>query len=426
MSISENFLPIDRPLLSYGPYNTNNPITIGFQLLSATNQELMRYQIEIYSELYHDPILIDIGFANKKAFKSKFEVLSNMSSLFIDEDGFIELIIAAQLDVIFAGYDNWQSDEFTGLFIQNLESASCEISGTRTIVQSGDLGQYDENERINNMEINNCRIIGSVGDNGVLQLSSGIDWNQSTNGDYLDGIRGIFYKFEPTSLIIKFQLPILEDEEIISLPVNDFSQYENINENYQPSYDSNNCEGIQSRGKSLEDWIDWKSVNTCLDSMRDEDGLESVGLSITAIFEDNNRQSLIILCREKNSLPNSIEAWLDLDALENKGCSISGDRISSGIKWQEISVNLISCDSYCVASDFDSVHNAYVFETLENAFLLNSPVHIFYIGVMYILILGVPCIALYYLYRKLPPGTFMNLWDWITRFCKKGIALIRK
>ena len=433
MSISENFLPIDRPLLSYGPYNTNNPITIEFQLLSATNQELMQYQIQIYSELYHDPILIDIGFANKKAFKSKLEVLANMSSLFIDEDGFIEFTLGAQLDVIFAGYNNWQSDEFTGLFIQNLESASCEISGTRTIVQSGDLGRYDENERINNMEINNCRIIGSVGENGVLQLSSVIDWNQSTNGDYLDGIRGVFYKFEPTSLIIKFQLPILEDEEIISLPVSDFSQYENINENYQPSYDSNNCEGIQSTGKSLEDWIDWKSVNTCLDSMRDEDGLESVGLSITAIFEDNNRQSLTILCRDKNSLPNSIEGWLDLDALEDKGCAISGDRISSGFKWQEISINLISCDSYCVESDFDDVHNAYVSETLENAYLLNSDVSILYILAMYLFLIVVAVFILIKLYQKLPPGISLEIYNLVKKtrqsiiqFGKKCIALIRK
>ena len=112
------------------------------------------------------------------------------------EDGFVELSLDTDLDIAFAGISNWQSDEFTNLLIQNLERASCELIGTRTLVDSGKWGDYREEILLSGVILSDCRLVGDLVENGKLTIISEVDWNTSTNGEFASGVRGIFYKFD--------------------------------------------------------------------------------------------------------------------------------------------------------------------------------------------------------------------------------------
>ena len=407
MLVSENFLPVEKPVTRYGPFYTVNPIFVEFQLLSATNQELMQYNLEIYSEFFVNPVLIDIGFANRKAFKSEISINPTSSEFLIMEDGFVDLSLDTELMITFAGFSNWQSSDFTNLLIQNLESASCELIGTKTVVHSGGWGDYTTNKLISGMVIDDCGLVGDLGENNTLTINSELDWNLSTNGIHNDGVRGIFYRFDLTSMTIRYTLPILEDDEIIRITKGNFRNYNvtgkiDSSPNYQEYLE---CQDFSSGSGSLEESINWVSVKNCLTQIKDNNGLVSVGISVTTKF-DGLTESYTVLCYSSDKkIPDNLDQWLDEGYLQDVGCESNQNKLDIDQPWQSISLDLLTCDLLC----HESVDGEeFVFEKsdlLVDEYLFKSELSDFVVTMAYviplIIVFSIIGVSLFYIYRRL-------------------------
>ena len=405
ISISENFLPIDRLVMTYGPFNTTNSILIEFQLLSATNQELMEYNLEIYSEFYHNPVLIDIGFANKKAFKSEISINSEYSELMIMEDGFIELSLDTDLEVTFAGISNWQSNEFTNLLIQNLERASCELIGTRTVVNSGNWGDYKEGVLLSGIKLSDCKLVGNLGDNNKLTIISEVDWNTSTNGEFLKGDRGIFYRFDLTSITITYKIPILEEDETIRITKGNFLNYNiaeiiDVSPDYQEYAD---CQGFSSISGSLEESVNWVSVRNCLTQVKDNNGLVSVGLSVNTKFDGLSSTYTVLCYNSEQKIPNDFNQWFVEEYLEDVGCESNQVELAKDQIWQSISIDLLTCDLLCHES---GDREGFVFEKselLDDGYLFRSDLP----DIIMPMVIIITFIVI--------TSTFVGVWYWVKR-----------
>ena len=307
------------------------------------------------------------------------------------------------------------------LLKENIERGSCKLRGEFVTLLDSERGAYEFGTTT--VTVNCGPLVQIAGNRLIIESSS--DWEGEMQ--IPDISRGPFYIFVPELFELEYEQPLSTSNEKERQPLDRNILVEpNIFDNSPPMLDIEVCkDSLRQTSSFLDQTINWGELVNCLNTIRDEDGLHSVGIALTLNTEGNeNPTRITILCggSTDKSLPESMKNWLKSSWLDENDCKHKGlEELQYDMAYESIELNIISCDLQCERSGEDDPAFVNSPFTAQEIIMVKDPktdVTGIYVGLFVTIMAMITMILL----------SFISIipFDLVRKFVNKYVKLLRR